>query len=326
MATKKISTLLPALCFGEFIFYSCSMALITFKLLLLCLAFGLGLMFIASVPVKASNILIFPLVGEGSHYNVMKTIAKNLLQRGHNVSMVIGDVFRDKLGKLDSEEQQIEFIFHQSTVTYEERMIFRSAMTNAGLHGRYTEWLMQFRKSDLYSKYAMECPTILGDVELITKLQNFDLSIGANRHKCPLLQYLRMKHGVKFVTVSTDQVMPAIDSIGKRIPFNPSYMPEMTSALDHHMTFIERLRNVAKFLTYILIFTVLKSGNSETRNEFGIADVSPYYEDAELFLINTNFALDFARPLVPSAIPVGGLSTKPAQSLSVVSVTYRPCN
>ena len=95
----------------------------------LCSAFGLGLIFIASVPVNASNILIFPLVGEGSHYSVMKTIAKNLLQRGHNVSMVVGDVFRDKLGKLDSEEQQMEFIFHQSTVTYEERMIFRSAMT-----------------------------------------------------------------------------------------------------------------------------------------------------------------------------------------------------
>ena len=40
--------------------------------------------------------------------------------------------------------------------------------------------------------------------------------------------------------------------------------------------------------------------------------------EAELFLINTHFALDFPRPLPPNVIPVGGLTTKPAQPLSEV--------
>ncbi len=121
------------------------------------------------------------------------------------------------------------------------------------------------------------------------------------------------------MTLSAIQSMPAIDSITKRLPFNPSYMPELTSALDHRMTFSDRMKNVATAITYILVFTLINNAASETRSKFDIADLSPYYEDAELFLIHSDFALDFARPLLPNAIPVGGLTTKPAKPLPVVS-------
>ncbi|XP_072014401.1 2-hydroxyacylsphingosine 1-beta-galactosyltransferase-like [Amphiura filiformis] len=38
--------------------------------------------------------------------------------------------------------------------------------------------------------------------------------------------------------------------------------------------------------------------------------------EAELWFLHTNFALDFPRPLMPNVIPVGGLTTKPAQPLN----------
>ncbi len=280
----------------------------------------LGLVCIASVPASAKNILFFPLHGEGSHYMVMENIADNLVKRGHNATMLIGDIFEHKVG--NSREKQIDFIFHRSTVTYKERIELIAGMTNAGLNDNYTAWTVELSKSDIFKRYAMECQKILGDVDLITKLRKFDLAVVDNNQDCMLVQYLRVKYGIMFVSISAIQSMPAIDSISKRLPFNPSYMPELTSAMDHHMTFSERLLNVGKTIVYTIVFTLLKRPSIETIRDFDISKVNKYYENAELFLINNNFALDFARPLLPNAIPVGGLSTKPALPLSRVSTVF----
>ncbi|XP_072022360.1 2-hydroxyacylsphingosine 1-beta-galactosyltransferase-like [Amphiura filiformis] len=270
--------------------------------------------------VGASNILIYPLFGEGSHYSVMYNVAKEMTARGHTVTMLVGDIFQDKVMKsTGADEERIDFIFHKTCQTYAERIEFIANMTNAGLEGRYTEWMLEVSSTDFFQQYVKECGTILGDEELMSKLQNFDLSVVDNNQDCSVVQYLRLKYGVKFVSVSAILTVPSIDLISKRVPFNPSYMPEMTSTLDHVMTFSDRLKNVATSFTILVLFTLLNTPKYETRREFGITETSPYYEDAELFLINTDFALDFARPLLPNALPVGGLTTKKARPVSAVS-------
>ncbi|XP_072022356.1 UDP-glucuronosyltransferase 2A1-like [Amphiura filiformis] len=267
--------------------------------------------------VCASNILIYPFTGEGSHYSVMYNVAKELTVRGHTITMLVGDIFEDKVLKSTGvDEERIEFIFHKTCLTYDERIGAIGNMTNAMLEGRYREWMMEVSSTDFFKKYEKECVTVLGDEEFMSNLQNFDLSVGDNNHDCSVVQYLRLKYGIKFVSVSAILGVPSIDSITKRIPFNPSYMPETSSTLDHVMTFSDRLKNVATSFTILVVFTLLNMPKYETRKEFGITETSPYYEDAELFLINTDFALDFARPLLPNAIPVGGLTTKPKRPLS----------
>ncbi|XP_072050023.1 UDP-glucuronosyltransferase 2A1-like [Amphiura filiformis] len=265
--------------------------------------------------VCGSNILIYPLFGEGSHYSVMYNIAKELTSRGHTVTLLVGDIFEDKVLK-GADEERIEFIFHKTCLTYAERIEIIGNMTNAGLEGRYMEWMKEVSSSDFFTQHVKECDTILGDEDLMSKLQNCDLSVADNNHDCPVVQYLRLKYGVKFVSVSAIITIPSIDLITKRIPFNPSYMPEITSTLDHVMTFSDRLKNVATSFTILVVFTLLNIPKYETRRKFGMTETSPYFEDAELFLINTDFALDFARPLLPSEIPVGGLTTEKTKPLS----------
>ncbi len=126
--------------------------------------------------VCGSNILIHPVLGEGSHYSVMKNIAKELVERGHNVTLLVGDVYKHSVLK-SQPEKGIQFIFHKSTVTYDERKQVFEGMTKAGLKGRFTEWLVEFTNHDIFKNLKLECREIFGDVELMSKLIGFDLAM-----------------------------------------------------------------------------------------------------------------------------------------------------
>ena len=111
-------------------------------------------------------------------------------------------------------------------------------MTNAGLENRYVAWLME----DLIPKYVplqvKECQSILSDENLMTRLQNseFDLTVTDVTFQCPIVQYLKKEIGIPFVGVSPVLLPLASPSyFANRVPFNPSYMAEFSTAYDHIM-------------------------------------------------------------------------------------------
>ncbi|XP_072034360.1 UDP-glucuronosyltransferase 2B14-like isoform X2 [Amphiura filiformis] len=90
-------------------------------------------------------------------------------------------------------------------------------------------------------------------------------------------------------------------------------MPEVTSGFDHVMPFSERLINFAACLFYVVVYNMVDP-SKELRVQHEL-DSSISCEDAELMLINTNFVLDFPRPLLPNTKTVGGLTSGPVRPL-----------
>ena len=274
----------------------------------------------------AGNILFVPLLGEGSHYVVMNSIATEMVTRGHNITMLVPSHYRDIYKSSIQEHYHFEvFTPFISQKCLHELM---KNITSAGLNGNYTEWMMTyFIGGDYENKQMLECQSLIGDTNLMSRLHNskFDLAV-EDMILCPTVQYLRKVMGIPYVVMSPLLTIPSSVSLANRWPLNPSYMPEMMSAFGHRMTFQERLINTGWTLFFIGLMKMFSNPFEKLRHGFGIADTTPFYDDAELFLINSHFSLDFPKPTLPSTVMVGGLTTGPSKTLNTVSSLNNFCN
>ena len=269
----------------------------------------------------ASNFLFNPLDGEGSHYFVTKVIAKELIKRGHTVTMLINDQFTDRV-KADGKVDGFNVEIFKSNFTALEHTELLQNLTNAGLRGEYIDFLMEVMATDYIQRQVFECDGLLGNEKLIAKLQkaNFDVTIQDPTLTCPLVQYLKKP----FVMLAPAMGSSCMLSLENRVPFYPSYMPEFATALDHYMSFQERLKNTAYVLFFGFVVKAFANPHRAIQEKYNLQESSLLYADAEMWLVNGHFALDFPKPLLPNTVMVGGLTTRPAKPLNPVSILVKP--
>ena len=99
-------------------------------------------------------------------------------------------------------------------------------------------------------------------------------------------------------------------------------MPQFATALDHKMTLCEKLKNMM-YIVFNFVRSDLANPYDGIRNKYGVGNKSVHFADAELWLVNIDFALEFPRPLLPNTITVGGLTTRPGRALTAVSILAR---
>ena len=262
----------------------------------------------------AGNILLVPLFGEGSHYIAMNSIATEMVNRGHNITMLVSSQYKENLSSLHGQDRYHFEVFKPSVFQESLHELWKNG-TSAALGGKYTEWIMtNVIGSDFENKLMLECRNMLGDKGLMSRLRNsnFDLAVEDMNHRCPIVQYLRKNIGLPYVALAL-LLPPSSTNLANRWPFNPSYMPEMFSTFDHVMSFQERLINTGWTLFFIGLVSMFSNPYEELRHDFDITDTTIFYDDAELFLINSHFSLDFPRPTLPNTVMVGGLTSGPGQ-------------
>ena len=273
-----------------------------------------------TLSVNAGNVLIHPLMGEGSHYMVVKAMSAELVSRGHNVTILALDRYEEKLTANDG--YSLHFEFYKSNFTKAEYEELFSNMTNAGLRGKFTEWMINITRTNHMQRVASECQNLIGNTDLITKLQtdDYDLALVDGSFTCPIMQYLKIPYGVLMPASG----LPGLTALNNRVPINPSYLPGFLTALDDKMTFLERLWNTAYTAFFFVLMSVFSGPIDELSSRYNIS--SEYFNDADLWILNAHFALDFPRPLLPHMVTVGGLTTKEPQSLHHVSLMqYHTC-
>lgn len=257
-----------------------------------------------------------------------KIIATELANRGHNITMVVQDRYED-LHRVTGDDpgrdgKRFNFEFHKSNFTQVEFKYLLQNMTDAGLRGKFMEYMMELMSSDHTEKMASECDNLIGDEELMSRLRNsnFDVMLQDASDQCPLVQFL----GGPYVVL-----LPLLNTASplwweNRMPFNPSYMPEFTSELNDRMSFVERLKNTGGMIFFAMFMKAMTGPYEVLRTRYDrLADASFVHADAELWLINTHFVLDFPRPLLPNTVTIGGLSAEEAAPLNRVSVIQKSC-
>ena len=141
---------------------------------------------------ECARILLLQGPGEGSHYFTGTAIGEAMVKRGHEVTVLISDLYAYR-AESPKDAQLYTFEIYNSSMTAESRDELYKAMNSAAFKGQF----LQFAIANMskFNEYAIdECDNILKDDSLLARLiaANFDLILVDMIFNCPLVitQYL----------------------------------------------------------------------------------------------------------------------------------------
>ncbi|XP_019306197.2 UDP-glucuronosyltransferase 3A2-like isoform X2 [Panthera pardus] len=255
---------------------------------------------------EAAKILTAFALG-GSHYLLLDRVSEILQDHGHNVTMLFygeeflipekGETSYKVISWLPPEDHKKEF-----------KKCFDFLVTEA-LHGR--EAFDNF--VSLMKQLGIRCSDLLrrGDIMDFLKNENFDLVFVEALDFCSFL--IAEKLGKPFVSILPTQ----FGSVDHGLPSPLSYVPLFRSLLTDHMDFWGRVRNFLMFFDFSIkqrqIHSTIENTIKEHFPEGSRPVLSHLLKKAELWFVNSDFALEFARPLLPNTVYVGGLLARPVK-------------
>ncbi|XP_004422791.1 PREDICTED: UDP-glucuronosyltransferase 3A1-like isoform X1 [Ceratotherium simum simum] len=259
---------------------------------------------------EAAKILTLSLVG-GSHYLLMDRVSQILQDHGHNVTLLLQRA-NLLISGFKEEEKSYQVITWLPPEDYnKEFMKFFDFFMEETLAGRDT--FESFLK--LMELLGLQCSHLLRRSDIMDSLknENFDLVIVESFDFCPFL--VAEKLGKPYVAV-----LPS--SFGG-VDFGPprplSYVPMLHSFLTDRMDFWGRLKNFLMFFGFSMkqwqIHSMFDNTIKEHFPEGSRPILSHLLKKAELWFVNSDFAFDFARPLLPNTVYVGGLTAKPVKAV-----------
>nr|XP_012616443.2 UDP-glucuronosyltransferase 2B4-like isoform X3 [Microcebus murinus]XP_020139853.1 UDP-glucuronosyltransferase 2B4-like isoform X2 [Microcebus murinus] len=258
---------------------------------------------------------------EYSHWMNMKTILDELVQRGHEVTVLTHsvsilvdpkqktsikfEVFPTSLTKSDFEDVFKQLI-DQSTYDLPKATFWSYFSQVQEITWRYSEVLRKICKDAVLNK------------KLMTRLQEskFDVVLAdaitpcgellAEILKTPLVYSLRLSPGYQY------------EKHGGGLLFPPSYVPVLMSELSDQMAFMERVKNMIYVLYFDFWFQTLNVKEWDQFYSEVLGKTTTLYETmkkADMWLIRNYWDFNFPRPFLPNFDFVGGLHCKPAKPL-----------
>ncbi|XP_034855036.1 UDP-glucuronosyltransferase 3A1-like isoform X1 [Mirounga leonina] len=257
---------------------------------------------------EAAKILTVSSLG-GSHYLLVDRVSQILQDHGHNVTILLygGDYVIPK--KKENTYQVITWLLSEE---HEKQLknYFDFFMTEV-LHGRET--FDNFVK--LMEQLGIQCSDLLrSDIMDSLKNENFDLVFVEAFDFCSFL--VAEKLGKPFVSI----LPTPFGSVDLGQPNPVSYVPVFNSLLTDHMDFWGRVKNFLMLFDFSMkqwrIQSTFDSTIKEHFPEGSRPVLSHLLKKAELWFVNSDFALEFARPLLPNTVYVGGLMSRPVKPVS----------
>ncbi|XP_022361526.1 UDP-glucuronosyltransferase 2B31-like isoform X1 [Enhydra lutris kenyoni] len=268
---------------------------------------------------SCGKVLVWPT--EYSHWINIKTILDELVQRGHEVTVLTSSA---SILVNPNESSAIKYeIFPASILKDDFKDLIRKMLDMWICNSpRDTFWTHFSQMQEILWKFSdciqKFCEGAVLNRKLMTKLQEsrFDViladAIGpcgellAELLKIPLVYSLRFSPGYAFEKQSGG------------LSFPPSYVPIILSELSDQMTFMERVKN----MIYVLYFDFwFQTFNEKSWDQFYSevlgrpTTLSELRGKAQIWLIRTYWDFEYPRPLLPNFEFVGGLHCKPANPL-----------
>ncbi|XP_050005691.1 UDP-glucuronosyltransferase 2B17-like isoform X13 [Alexandromys fortis] len=268
---------------------------------------------------NCGKVLVWPL--EYSHWMNLKTILDELVQRGHEVTVLrpSASIFLDP-----QKSPGLKFESYSTSISKDDMDKIFTMLVDVWTYEIPRELCLSFSPllqnliNEFSDSYLRLCRDTVLNKELMSKLRRskFDVLFSDAIAPCgeliaellqiPFLYSLRFSPGYTMEKYSGKFLVP------------PSYVPMILSGLGGQMTFMERVKNMMCMLYFDFWF--------ETYNE---KKWSQFYSEtlgrpttltetigkAEMWLIRTYWDLEFPRPTLPNVDFVGGLHCKAAKPL-----------
>ncbi|XP_077659445.1 UDP-glucuronosyltransferase 2B31-like isoform X2 [Urocitellus parryii] len=276
---------------------------------------------------SCGKVLVWPT--EYSHWINIKTILDELLQRGHEVTVLTSTA---------------SILINPNSTSAINFEVYPAPSSEQYLEERFSKWIHELiydiPKDDfwgffsLWQKVSKEysdtieqlCRNVVLNKKLMMKLHEskFDLVLADAVGPCGEL----LAELLKIPFVYTLRFTPGYtrEKYSGGLTFPPSYVPIIMSELSAQMTFMDRIKNTM----YVLYFDFwFQSFDVKKWNQFYsevLGRPTTIYETmgkADFWLIRTYWDLEFPRPLLPNFDFVGGLHCKPAKPLPKVIWRYQ---
>ncbi|KAM4615777.1 UDP-glucuronosyltransferase 3A1-like [Polymixia lowei] len=263
---------------------------------------------------QSAKILTVCLIG-GSHYLLLDEISHNFHMHGHEVRMLL---------QLDN-PIITGFSYAGRVNSYQTSTWSLGESYIKEYNGWFLEQQTQFLLGrDNFSNFlnfmghlSYQCDRLLGDGEMMAFLQGeqYHMAIIDAFNPCSFI--LARKLGVHYVAYYPG---PLNGPLSITLPSPVSYVPVFGSQLSNHMDLWARAKNlifsllapIGQGLVWSRFREVAECHLGASSPPGGLEEL---YQGAELWAFNTDFSLEFAQPLMPNTMLVGGLLNKPAKPL-----------
>ncbi|XP_036621514.1 UDP-glucuronosyltransferase 2B17-like isoform X14 [Trichosurus vulpecula] len=268
---------------------------------------------------SCGKVLAWPM--EFSHWMNMKTILDELVQRGHEVTVLIpsaavaidaGDSsgFHVEVFPVETTQADLASVFENWITLWSNELQKLSALEyGAAVQKVFSEYSVMVKQ---------HCESAVLNKDLMKTLKDAKYEVVIADPVCPCAELVAEILGIPFVYSLRFTVGNTIEKYCGGLPSPPSYVPVPMTALTDKMTFMERVKNMLFFIYSDFWF---QNFDGKTWDQF-YSDIlgrpttlCETMGKAEMWLIRTYWDFEFPRPYLPNFEFVGGLHCKPAKPL-----------
>ncbi|XP_062972117.1 UDP-glucuronosyltransferase 1A1-like isoform X7 [Elgaria multicarinata webbii] len=268
-------------------------------------AFGLTCWFCLGHFVESKKLLVVP--QDGSHWLSMRVVIEELMQRGHEVVVVMPETtflmkksepFNVRTYSVPYTQECLDNLFHQ---------LGHKIFAHQPFLAKMTEMFAKIRNITML--FFNNCKQLLHDRELLTYLEenSFDVVFMDPVSPCGqiLAEYLSLP------SVYYLRGIPCgLDFEATQCPNPLSLVPKFFTGYTDHMTFNQRVKNVLASSLEFMICYLLYSPYEVLSKEFLHRDMSvaELYSQASIWLLRYDFVFEYPRPIMPNMVFIGGIN------------------
>nr|CAA68415.1 unnamed protein product [Homo sapiens] len=267
---------------------------------------------------SCGKVLVWPT--EFSHWMNIKTILDELVQRGHEVTVLASSA---SISFDPNSPSTLKFEVYPVSLTKTEfediikQLVKRWAELPKDTFWSYFSQVQEimWTFNDILRKF---CKDIVSNKKLMKKLQESRFDVVLADAVFPFGELLAELLKIPFVYRPRFSPGYAIEKHSGGLLFPPSYVPVVMSELSDQMTFIERVKNMIYVLYFEFWFQIfdMKKWDQFYSEVLGRpTTLSETMAKADIWLIRNYWDFQFPHPLLPNVEFVGGLHCKPAKPL-----------
>uniref|UniRef100_G3UDG4 UDP-glucuronosyltransferase n=1 Tax=Loxodonta africana TaxID=9785 RepID=G3UDG4_LOXAF len=265
------------------------------------------------------KVLVWP--PEYSHWMNMKTIVDELIQRGHEVTVLTpsASVLIDP-----NKPSAIKFEVYPTSLTEDEfEYVFMKLVRRwTNEVPKDTFWTCFSVLQEILSEFSdfMErlCKDVVFNKKFMMKLQESRFDVILTDAVFPCGELLAELLNIPFVYTVRFTTGYTVEKYNGGLLTPPSYVPIVMSELPDRMTFMERVKNMIYVLYFDFWFQFFNEKKWDQFYSEVLGRPTTLYETmgkADIWLIRTYWDIEFPRPFLPHFDFVGGLHCKPASPL-----------
>ncbi|XP_066509393.1 UDP-glucuronosyltransferase 2A1-like isoform X1 [Hoplias malabaricus] len=274
--------------------------------------------FFSFVNVDGGNILVWPT--EGSHWINLRPVLKTLIDRGHNLTILVPSA---SIYMSPRDLSPFNLLHFNTSVSKKDIMDFLKEYLDFAMNESSRLNLLQknVRFYNLFSRrqyLLLEfCNGVLKSPSVLAELSRINLDTVLVDTLYPCGELLAEHLALPFVLTHRFSYAHSVERLCGQIPSPPSYVPGALSQLTDKMSFTEKIMNILFYITQDTMTCSLWKKYDDYYSEY-LGRPTSYCElmgKADIWLIRTYWDFEYPRPLLPNFKYVGGMHCRPAKPL-----------